>query len=601
MNLKHRHNEYVKEQVASATLDKELMWRLLSYLRPYRTLLFISIFFLIVSKIIEASIPIFIGNVSQQILDGMHLENAEKKDLLGHVFVMGGFIIGLLLVSYIFDSLNVIFKSWIGQKSIYELRLQIYEHILHMPLTYFDTHSVGRLMTRTIHDVDQINQMFAESVIPIFGNIILFISIFAGIFFVNWKIGLLVLFILPFVYMLTHYFQVHQRRCYDRIRTLVAAMNTFVQENLMGAATIRNFGLQKSAHDHFERINEDHCNAYVASVKNFSFFIAAIDLLQNFSLIIAFAILVAWNPFDSDFQAGTYFTFSLYVIMLFRPLVDLAERYNVLQSAMAASTRLFDVLDQQTEYIGNEDKSILSDIETISFDDVWFAYEGENWILKGISFIIKNGESVALVGMTGQGKSTIISLLLQFYKHQKGEIRINGKDISEYSLSSLRKQFSIVLQDPVLFSGSIADNIALFSQNIPHSHIKEVINYLGMHQLIGRLPNGIDHMLTERGKSLSMGEMQLLSLARAVAHRRAVLILDEATANIDTKTERVIQTALKKILHEKTAFVIAHRLSTIKDVSRILVLHEGKIVESGTHSELLNSRGIYEKLYRLQV
>jgi ATP-binding cassette subfamily B protein len=455
-------------------------------------------------------------------------------------------------------------------------------------------------MTRTIHDVDQINQMFAESVIPIFGNIILFISIFVGIFFVNWKIGLLVLCILPVVYTLTHYFRLQQRRCYDHIRTIVAAMNTFVQENLMGAATIRNFGLQKKSRKHFEKINDDHCNAYVDSVRNFSFFIAAIDFLQNFSLIMAFAILVAWSPMGAHFEAGTYFTFSLYVLMLFRPLVDLAERYNTLQSAMAASARLFDVLDRHSEAAEYFGKQTLGEIETISFDNVWFAYEDERWILQGISFSVKKGESVALVGVTGQGKSTIISLLLQFYKHQKGEIEINGRNIREYSLNSLRHQFSIVLQDPVLFSGSIADNIALFNPQISHLQIEEVVDYLGMGPFINRLPSGIKYTLIERGKSLSTGEMQLLSLARAVAHRRAVLILDEATANIDTHTERVIQVALKKILHEKTAFVIAHRLSTIKEVSRILVLHEGKIVESGTHSELLEFQGVYEKLYRLQ-
>lgn len=600
MNHKRSHNEYVKEQVVSTALDKELIWRLLSYLRPYRSLLLTAVFFLIISKIIEASIPIFIGNISQQILDGMYLETTEKQQLLSHVVIIGCFIIGLLLASYIFDSINVIFKSWIGQKAIYQLRLQVYEHIIHMPLIYFDTHTVGRLMTRTIHDVDQINQMFAESVIPIFGNIVLFASIFIGIFFISWKIGLLVLFILPAVYILTHYFRTQQRRCYDHIRTVVAAMNTFVQENLMGAATIRNFGLQKQARKHFEKINEDQCNAYVESVHNFSFFIAGIDLLQNISLIMAFAILVAWNPIGNDFQAGTYFTFSLYVLMLFRPLVDLAERYNVLQSAMAAAARIFDVLDRQSEHVENTKKYPLDEIETISFENVWFAYEEERWILQGTSFHIKKGESVALVGMTGQGKSTIISLLLQFYKHQKGDIEINGRDIREYSLQSLRQQFSLVLQDPVLFSGSVADNIALFNPNISRSQIKEVIDYLGMHQFIKRLPEGLNDILIERGKSLSMGEMQLISLARAVAHRRAVLILDEATANIDTHTEKVIQTALKKILHQKTAFVIAHRLSTIKDVSRILVLHEGKIVESGTHSELLASNGIYEKLYRLQ-
>lgn len=591
---------YAKEQVDSKVLDKELVWRLLGYLRPYRVVLSAAILFLIISKAIEASIPIFIGHVSQKILDAIPEDAIHKSELLNGILAACFIIFSLLLISYLFDSANVVLKSWVGQKALYKLRLQVYEHILHMPLVYYDSHSVGRLMTRTIHDVDQINQMFAESVIPILGNLFLFVSIYIGILFINWKIALMVTFVLPFVWWLTHRFRTYQRRAYERIRTVVAAMNTFVQENLMGAATIRNFGLQAQSRERFEEINEDHCNAYVDSVKHFSFFMAGIDLIQNFCLIMAFALIVIWSPLGETFDAGTYFTFSLYALMFFRPLADLAERYNVLQSAMAAATRIFDVLDQHSEIADDNGTEDIAAIESISFENVWFAYEVDNWILKGVNFDIKKGDSVAIVGMTGEGKTTIISLLLRFYLPQKGSIKINGKDIKQYSLSALRKQFSVVLQDPVIFSGTIAGNISLFNSSMQFNQIDQVIDYLNIRSFINKLPQGANHYLTERGKSLSMGQMQLISMARAVAHQRSMFIFDEATANIDTATERLIQEALQKILHGKTALVIAHRLSTIKDVSYILVMREGKIVERGSHKQLLDAKGIYEKLYRLQ-
>jgi len=597
-SFKQRNEEYAKEQVKSNALDRELIWRLLGYLFPYRYLLVVAVAFLIISKVIEASVPIFIGRVSQQILDAYHLAENQKETLLSSILQACTIIIFFLILSYILDSINVILKSWIGQNGLYKFRMQVYEHILRMPLSYFDQHTVGRLMTRTIHDIDQINQMFAECVIPILGNILLFIGIFVGIAIIDWQIAIFVLCLLPFVWWLTHRFKNSQRRCYDRVRTVVAAMNTYVQEHLMGASTIRNFGLQKQAKERFEKINEDHCNAYLESIHHFAFFMAGIDLLQNASLIFVFALIVIFSP--GGFEAGTYFTFSLYALMFFRPLGDLAERYNVLQSAMASAARIFHLLDTSSENAKDLGKSSLEGVESIAFEDVWFAYAEENWVLRGVSFSIKKGESYALVGMTGEGKSTIMSLLLRFYEIQKGAIKINGQDIHSYPLDELRKHFSIVLQDPVIFSGTIAENISLFDPAIPHQEIDKVVDYLGMRHCIDRFAKKLDHQLHEQGRGLSTGEMQLVSMARAVVHRRSVLILDEATANIDMATEHVIQTALKKILETTTAFVIAHRLSTIKDVSRIFVLKEGKIIEEGAHDELLAQKGAYEKLYRLQ-
>ncbi len=594
------NQEYVKERIDAKMLERELIWRLLAYLRPYTPWLCVALLLLLISRVIEATVPAFIGHISQRVLNSFDLDAAQKSLMLHTVLHECFLILGLFFLSYIFETVNITLKSWIGQKSLYQLRMQVYEHIIHMPLAYYDQNSIGRLMTRTIHDIDQINLMFAESVIPIVGSLMLYISMFICILIIDWKIALLVLMILPLVWAFTSHFRSVQRRCYDRVRTVVSAMNTFVQEHLMGVTTIRNFGLQAQAKQDFELINEDHCNAYSESVFNFGFFIAGIDFLQSLALICAFVIIVLTSSTHEGFQAGTFITFSLYVVMFFRPLADLAERYNMLQSAVAAASRIFDVLDTPSELAKDHGTSRLGAIESISFENVWFAYDKENWILKGVSFTQKQGESLAIVGMTGEGKSTIMSLLLRFYEIQKGTIKINGADIRNYTLESLRKQFSIVLQDPVIFSGTIAENIAIFDSTINSTSIGAVVKYLGMEVNIDRFSNGLRHMLTEQGKGLSAGERQLISLARAVVHQRSVLILDEATANIDTTTEQVIQEALKKILESATAMVIAHRLSTIKDVSRILVLEGGCIVEEGSHDALLARKGVYEKLQRLQ-
>lgn len=590
---------YKQEQVDKGQVDAKLLRRLLHYLEPYKWWVIFAIVLLLIAKIIEAFVPIFIGKMSQVILNQSNASEAVKDTLLSTITQSALWISIVLFLGYSLEALNVYVKSWVGQKALYTLRLQVYDHIQHMPLAYFDRNTIGRLMTRTIHDVEQINQMFTESIVPIFGSLLLFVCMVGGIFYLEWRLGVVIVFIMPIAFVLTNYFRVYQRRCYDRIRSIVSAMNTFIQEHLMGASTVRNFGLQKREERQFEEINIDHCNAYMESVDNFSFFIASIDFLQSLTLIAVFAILVYFAAAPGEFQAGIFFTLSLYTMMFFRPLSDLAERYNVLQSAFAASERIFHVLDDRRE---NENKEgiVLDGIESIVFDNVWFAYEKENWVLKGLSFEIKKGDSVALVGPTGAGKTSIMSLLLRFYDYQKGSILINGKDIKEYTLASVRKQFSVVLQDPVIFSGTIYENIALYRSAITRDKVEEVIDYMGMRPFIKRFPLGIDHVLTERGQSLSLGQMQLIAMARAVAEDRSVLVLDEATANIDTATERVIQDALQKILLDKTALVIAHRLSTIKDVKKIMVLNQGQLAESGTHGELLKTRGIYEKLYRLQ-
>lgn len=600
MKFDELSQKYRLEHIGPKTLDLRLIKKLLKYFASYKKWILIAVAFLIIAKVIEAAVPIYIGQMTQQIIDGSKSTLDDKYTLASIILYSSLLLIGLLIFGYILDTLSMVIKNWIGQKALYKLRTEVFNHIQHLPVEYYNKNPVGRLMTRTIHDIDQISQMFTESVIPIFGSLLLFFLMGIGIALLDWRIAIVFAFILPLVVWLTNRFRVYQRRAYDLVRNVVAAMNIFVQEHLMGASTIRNFGLQEQANVKFEEINEDHRIANLETIHHFSYFIAGIDFLQSLSLIFAFVILVLFAPPGTGFQAGIFFTLTLYVVMFFRPLADLAERYNILQSAMAAAERVFYILDQPIEPKEKLHEPELNIVNNIVFENVWFAYEGENWVLKGVSFRIEKGESIAIVGMTGAGKSSIINLLLRFYDFQKGSITINGKDIRDYPLHALRKAFSVVLQDPEIFSGTIYDNIALYDPEITPARINSIIDYVHLRSLISKFQDGLQHRITERGLNLSVGEMQLISLARAVAHDRSALILDEATANIDSHTEQMIQDTLKRVLHERTAIVIAHRLSTIKDVTRIIVIHSGTLVESGTHQELLKHKGIYEKLYRIQ-
>lgn len=592
---------YLREDVKTKYLDTVLIKRLLEYLAPYWMWVCIAVGALLLSKSIEVWIPIQIGSLSQFILD--HVQSyidPENKPAFQEVLSKAFLILGWILLSYVLDVFNVLIKNWVGQKALFQLRTQVYHHIQHLPVSFFDRHPIGRLMTRTIHDVDQINQMFAEGVIPIMGSTFLFIGIIAAIFFLNWRLGLLMLTLLPMIWWFTHRFRYYQRRSFSTMRSILSAMNTFVQEHLMGVMIVRHFNLHRREQQAFEQINEDYFAVNVETVHHFSLFFAGIEFLQSLSLICVFVILFLFPSSDTGFQAGTYFAISLYGLMVFRPLFDLAERYNVLQSAMAAAERIFEILDTPLEPEGPQPGLPIEKIESIAFENVWFAYEGENWILKGISFTIHHGESIALVGLTGSGKTSVINLLLRFYEYQKGCIYLNGKDIRDYSVPRLRQLFSVILQDPVIFSGTVKDNIGLYDASLTNERIKLSADYVLLTPRIDHWPDHFETRLTERGGSLSVGEMQLLSLARAVAHGRSFLIFDEATANIDLQTEQLIQRALKKILTHQTAVVIAHRLSTIRDASRIIVLHQGQIKEIGTHQDLLAKQGLYEKLYRLQ-
>jgi len=568
-------------------LDWSLIRRLLTFLAPYKYSLAAAVLSLFAAKAVEAAVPFFIGKVTQKIVDGGIDFSAAAKSCL--------ILMGALLLSYGFEAVNVFLKSGVGQKALFRLRNRVYSHILSLPQKEFDRIPVGKLMTRTIHDVDQINQMFTESVVPIIGNAMLFICILISVYLINWRVGAFVTCLLPIIFLHTNSFRRAQRLSFGHVRAAVSAMNGFVQEHLMGATIIRSFGLQRREEKKFSTLNEKLKEAHMETIHNFAFFIAGIDMLISSFLIAVFILLVLYAP-STGFRAGDYFAFSLYALMIFRPLSDLAERYNLLQSAVAAAERIFSLLDKEPEP-EKEGEALLDEIRSIEFRDVWFAYKEERWVLKGLCFHLEKGDSLALVGVTGAGKSSIVSLLLRLYPYQKGSILINGQPVETFSRRELRRHFAVVLQDPVIFSGTVAENISLFGDG---ENIEKAIDYVNLGPLLTRFPEREAHLLTERGQSLSVGEMQLIAFARAVAANSSIVILDEATANIDSPTEKRIQEALEKILTEKSSIIIAHRLSTIKHATRILVIHNGRVAESGTHSNLLKNKGLYESLYRLQ-
>lgn len=560
--------------------DYSTIKRLLTYFRPHRSLLILCTVLLIIAKGLEAYIPLRIGALAGVILD-------PEGATFDRVLYLAGMIFILLVLSYIADALTTVLKAWVGQKAIEALRLDVFNHIQHLDLATIQSFPVGNLMTRTIHDIDQISQVFTNSIVPIFGSSILFVAILVGIFFVDPLLAMILIATIPLALMLARTFQKRQKRAYGLVRKAIAQLNTFVQENLMGASTVRSFNLKAKEKHFFDVANEEHRKANVETVHNYAFFIAGLELIQNLIYIILFVSLVLLAT--NGFQAAVYFTFSLYVLMLFRPIADLADRFNEVQAAVVASGRVFGILDMEGEIRSPQDPATIKPFETLEFENVSFAYENGQEVLKNISFQVNVGESLAIVGLTGSGKTTLIHLLLRFYDPQQGRILLNGKDLRAYNIHALRKVFSLVLQDPVIFSGSLKDNITLDNPDVsPEVTLQKLF------------PHALSMPLSEHGANLSAGEMQVVSLLRAAAHPGKVFVLDEATAHIDMRLESQIQDALEKVFEFKTSIVIAHRLFTIRHVQKIIVIHAGELRETGTHESLMAQSGLYKRLYHLQ-
>jgi len=579
------------EDVIGKAYDSRLMRRLLSYLRPYWSAALLALAAIIAHSVLQL-VPPYLTKVA---ID----EHIATGDLPGLQRVALLYLIALVL-SFGLEYLQTWTMQNVGQRIMYDLRMQLYGHLQRLDLRFYDRNPVGRLMTRVTSDVDVLNELFSAGVIAIFGDVFTLAGIMIVMLTMDWRLALASFLVLPLIVVITQWFRRNVRESYRQVRMWIARINAFLQENLTGMSTVQLFRREALNAEQFDGINDRHRAANIDSIFYYATFYPAIELVGALA-----ASIIIWvgglEVLDGTLSLGVLVAFLQYSARFYRPISDMSEKFNVLQSAMASSERIFTLLDTPVE-IRNPPAPVkpARPLEGhIVFDHVWFAYNDEDWVLRDVSFEVRPGQRVGLVGATGSGKTTIINLLLRFYDVQRGRILIDGHDIRDLDLAELRSLFALVLQDVHLFSGTIAGNIRL-GAGIPDDEVWRAARAVNADTFIERLPGRLDAPVAERGATLSTGQKQLLSFARALAFNPRVLILDEATSSVDTETELAIRRALDVLMEGRTTIAIAHRLSTIQDMDRILVLHKGVLRETGTHQTLLAERGIYYRLYQLQ-
>jgi len=587
----------VDDEILGKAYDARLMKRLIKYLKPYRWYVVFGIFLSIIISAMEAVRPWF----TKYAVD-VNIANKDKHGLL----VTALAFLGLLIIRGFIQYLNAYLTQWIGQKTIFDLRMQIFTHLQNLSIKFFDNNPIGRLITRVTNDVEVLNEMFSSGIVMLFSDVFTIIGILYFMFAMNWELALISLSVLPLLFYGTFLFRKKAREAYRDVRLQIARINTFMQEHITGMIVDQIYNREKKSYDKFTEINAAHRDANIKSIFYYALFYPGVDLISAVAigLIIWYAGIGALK---GSISIGTMMAFFQFNEMFWRPIRDLSEKYNIMQTAMASSERVFKLLDDKTIIKNPTSPISIEKIQgKIEFRNVWFKYNNEDsmsqedWVLKNVSFQINPGEAAAIVGHTGAGKTSIINLLCRFYEFQRGEILIDGIDIRSINIKDLRKQMAIVLQDVFLFSGDIKSNINLGNEEISMDRIKAAARVVGLNRFIETLPQQYDSEVKERGATLSVGQKQLISFARALAIHPRILILDEATSSVDTETEILIQQAIKKLLQGRTSIVIAHRLSTIQRANKIIVMHKGEIREIGTHQELLAMEGIYYKLYRLQ-
>lgn len=515
--------------------------------------------------------------------------------------------IGIIIIETGLRFLFSYFTAWLGQTVVKDLRTQIFNKILHLNLRQFDKTPIGTLTTRTVNDIETISDIFAEGFIPILADLLTIIAVLFTMFYLNWQLTLVCLIPFPVLIIATYYFKESVNKSFHRVRNAVAALNAFVQEHIQGMQVVQAFAAEEKEFNKFQTINKEHRNANIKAIFAYSVFFPVVEII----LAVSLGLLVWYGagqsigniPTNGTNLAGEVMAFILLLNMLFRPLRVIADKFNVLQMGMVASERVFGVLDNQdslTPPAQGYNPAAQITRGRIEFSNVWFAYSDENWVLKNVSFQINPGETVALVGHTGSGKTSIISLLNRLYEIQQGSILIDSHPVSDFEPDALRSKIGVVLQDVFLFAGSITDNVTLRNPSIPKEKVVEAAQLIGMHDFIMQLPGNYDYNVMERGATISQGQRQLLSFMRALLYNPSLLILDEATSSIDTGSEQLIQHAIDTLIEGRTSIVIAHRLSTIRKADKIIVLDKGEVKEMGTHEELLQHNGYYAKLYNMQ-
>ena len=579
------------EEVLGKAYDARLMRRLIGYLRPYRKQVLFALLLLVVDAALETIPPL---------LTMLAIDRYIAAGNAGGLAVVAGAYVLTLAVKLGTEFVQALTLQRTGQRIMFDMRMQIFSHLQNLSPSFYDRNPVGRLITRVVTDVDVLNELFSSGLVSVFGDVFTLMGIIVAMLILDWRMALITLMVLPFIAVATGVFRLKARDSYRRVRIAIAKINAFLNEHITGMPVVQLYNREKKSATRFSAINEEHRLANMDSVLAYSWFYPVIELLSSIALG-----LIIWygggRMIQGAMELGALVAFIQYSERFFRPIADLSEKYNILQSAMASSERVFTLLDTRAEVTSPENpvRPSVPPSGDIEFRNVWFAYAKENWVLRDVSFQVKPGESVAIVGHTGAGKTTVTSLLMRFYDVQKGQILLDGQNIASLDLNYLRRTFAVVLQDVFLFSGTLESNIRLGS-DISHERIVAAARDVNLMPFIDSLPDGLGHQVNERGTTLSVGQRQLLAFARALAHNPQVLILDEATSSVDTETELRIREAIDRLMQGRTSIVIAHRLSTIQKCDKILVMHKGRVREMGTHQELLAQRGLYYKLYQLQ-
>ncbi len=635
-----------EEEVLGKAYDSRLMKRLLQYLRPYKWPVGISLVSILIKAVADVLGPYLVAIEIDRYLVPVPRSTPFDSFLSADPYVgiaqIAAMYVGLIALGFLLDYLQTYFMQWAGQMVMFDLRKQIFRHLQHMHIGFYDKNPVGRLVTRVTSDVDALNEMFTSGVVSIFEDVFVLAGITAIMLGMNWKLALITLAVLPLIAYATKLFRDRVRDSYRRIRTAIARINAYMQEHVSGMVVLQLFNREQRSFDKFSEVNAVHMEAFKDAIMAHAVYYPVVEILSSTaiacviwfggndiirkltvsSVTVDFSSqnLLSFHVVRTVVSIGILTAFIQYAQRFFRPIQDFSEKYNILQSAMAASERVFKLLDTPAEITSPAVTKTPTGPGRIEFDHVWFAYRsvsagkdaGEgaratqlvstepDWILRDVTFTIEPGETVAIVGHTGAGKTTIISLLMRFYDVQKGAIKIDGVDVKDMDLAELRRRYGVVLQDPFLFTGTVEGNIRLGTKDITDEDVEKAAEDVNLADFIRALPQGFKEEVRERGSTLSTGQKQLISFARALAHDPKILILDEATSSVDTETETRVRDALSRMVEGRTSVVIAHRLSTIQRADKIIVMHKGQVREVGTHQQLLAQHGIYYKLYQLQ-
>jgi ATP-binding cassette subfamily B protein len=580
-----------EKESAGEILDMKVLRQLYTYVKPYQKQFYFLVFLTLALAILAPTRPYLI-----QIAIDEHVAVGDAAGLLKIIYIL----VGLMIVQAFAQWAHTYYSGWIGQVIIKDIRVRLYKHLLKLRLQFFDNTPIGRLVTRNVSDIETLADVFSEGLAAIIGDLLQIVTILGVMFYIDWKLTLVSLCTLPLLIISTYVFKEKIKVTFNDVRNAVANLNSFLQEHITGMTIVQLFNREKREFDKFKEINREHSAAHIRSVLYYSIYFPVAEIIQAIGIG-----LVVWygavGVLGMDLQIGILISFIMYLQLFFRPIRMIADRFNTLQMGVVSSSRIFKLL-ASSEHIANEGSFSPEKIQgNVRLDQVWFAYKEEDYVLKNISFEVKKGQTIALVGATGAGKSSIINLISRFYEINKGAITIDGTNIQDFELSALRKHIGVVLQDVFLFSSSIYQNITLGNPNITKEQVLAAAELVGASKFIEKLPGGLEYNVMERGATLSVGQRQLISFVRAMVYNPEILILDEATSSVDSETEELIQESIEKMMHGRTSIVIAHRLSTIQKADQILVLNKGEIVETGTHQSLLEKGGYYTQLHQMQL